>query len=485
MRTRASWVRNICIFMLALVISACGGGGGGGAPAPGGGGGGTPPPPGPGTVLGSALLLESAAPQARNPQVAVTAGGAAIAVWGQADGNNQSHIWARHYVPGQGWDTAVSIDNAGATRNAIGAPSIAIDGQGRAVAAWVQPDPNIQNDIGSLWTNRYDPVTGWGTAALIETGASYVTNPKVAMNSAGIAVVVWTQFDGAHSRAFINRQRAGQTVWDGPITLDDNTTHVESLWPTFLNVAIDASGNTAVTWVQPDATTSTTSNLNAAYIPATAVWANSTGSVTILGQVVKSTLTPTVFFWVSLVANNNGEAIVAWDLWRTDTATSTLTFALYARHFAAGSWAAPVALGEGATPKLASDGSGHTLLVASANNSVINNSSALAIAHSAASGWGNRVLIDGAPGTTPEIAMNTAGHAMALWSYVDGTYPNNHYRLRASYYDGTAWSTAGQLDNQGTGDISSYVVGLDGAGYATALWLQDGYSVWTNRFAAP
>ena len=487
MHTMTGRAWRIMILMLALVVSACGGGGGGGggAPAPGGGGGGTPPPPGPSTVLGSALLLESATPQARNPQIAVTANGAAIAVWAQSDGNNLSHIWARHYAPNQGWDTAASIDNAGATKNAIGAPSVAIDGQGRAVAVWVQPDLITPNDIGSLWVNRYDPTTGWGTATVIDSGTSYVTLPKVTMNTAGTAVVVWTQFDGTHSRAYANRLRAGQTAWDGPITLDNNTTHVESLWPTFLNVAVDSIGNTAVTWVQKDATTATTDNLNAAYIPATATWVNGVGGVTTLGQAIDSATTTTTLFTASLVANNNGEAIVAWDLWSNDTATSTLTFALHARQYSAGGWVAPVALGEGTTPKLASDGLGHTLLVASAANSAINNSSALAIAHSSTSGWGNRTLIDGASGATPEVAMNASGNAMAVWSYVEGTYPSNRYRLRASYFNGTTWSTAGQLDNQGTGDTSSHVVGLDGAGNATALWLQDGYSVWANRFGSP
>lgn len=485
MQAKARGTGKIWIFILALGMAACGGGGGGPSP-----GGGTPlPPPGggtpPGSVLGSASLLENATPQARNPQIAVTGNGDALAVWAQADDSGQSRVWARHYVNGQGWEALQVIDNAGATRNAIGAPSVAIDSQGRAVAVWVQPDPNTANDIGSLWANRFDPVTGWGTAALIETGTSYVTIPRVAMNSAGTAVVVWTQFDGAHSRAYANRLRAGQSAWDGAITLDNNSTHVDSLWPTFLNVAIDQAGNAVVTWVQPDATVASTDNLNAAYIPSGAGWTNGAGSVTTLGQAVDSTAVTTALFSVSLVANNNGEAIVAWDLWSTDTATSVVSFSLQARQFAAGNWSAAAALGEGVGPKLAGDRAGNSLLVAGSINSAINNTGALSIAHSSATGWGARTFIDGAVGTTPVVAMNAQGHGMAVWSYVEGSFPSTRYRLRASRFNGTTWSAAGPLDNQGTGDMSSYVVGLDGTDNAIALWLQDNYSVWANRFQVP
>jgi len=478
---------GVVIVAASLLLSACGSGGGGGGGGNGGGGGGNPPPPPPPPtgVLGTAERLEDATPQAKFPRIAVAPSGAAVAVWNQADGNGRARIWARAYVPTSGWFPAVEIDNAGATRNAIGAPSVAIDQQGRAIATWVQPDPATPTDIGSLWANRYDPATGWGLAELIDTRTTYVTNPKVAMNGAGTAVVVWTQFDGTHSRVYANRSRAGTASWDGPVTLDDNTTHVDSLWPAFLNVSLDSAGNTVVTWVQPDAVTATTNNLNAAYIAAGTTWADGAGVVATLAQAVQSSATTTALFSVSAVANQVGEAIVAWDLWSTDTATSTLTFSLFARQFVTGAWAATAPLGEGVAPKLGTSGAGATILTAAGNNVAINNSSVLIIPHASGTGWGNRRFLEDVNGSAPEIAMSSDGRAMVLWNYIEGTPPATRYRLRANFFNGAAWSTPDNLDNQGTGDMMNYVVGLDGQGYAIALWLQDNFSVWANRFSFP
>lgn len=477
------WLGLGVLAISGSLLAGCGGGSGTPSPQP---GGSPPPPPPPSSgVLGSAELLETAAAAARFPRIAVAPTGAAVAVWNQADGAGRTRIWARAYAPTGGWQPAIEIDNAGATRSVIGAPSIAIDHQGRAIAAWVQPDPGTTGDVGSLWANRYDPASGWGIAELIDTRSSYVTNPKVAMNGAGTALVVWTQFDGVHSRAFANRSRAGTNSWDGPVTLDDNTTHVDSLWPTFLNVALDSTGNAVVTWVQPDAATVTTDNLNAAYIAAGSAWSDGAGVVTTLAQAAQSAATATTFFSVSAVANHAGEALIAWDLWSTDTATSAPTFSLFARHYATGSWGATAALGEGVAPRLASSGAGEALLSAAGINAAVNNSGVFVVAHASGTGWGVRSFLEDAAGSAPEIAMNSEGRAMVVWNYVDGAPPATRYRLRASYFDGAAWSTPGNLDNQGAGDMLNYVVGLDGQGYAIALWLQDNFSVWANRFRAP
>jgi hypothetical protein len=172
-------------------------------------------------------------------------------------------------------------------------------------------------------------------------------------------------------------------------------------------------------------------------------------------------------------------------LWSTDSATTTLSYSLHARHYATGGWGVSTALGEGVAPKLATDGAGSTLLAAAGINAAINNSSAFVVAHASTGGWGTRRFMEDVAGSAPEIAMNGAGRAMVLWNYVDGAAPATRYRLRASYFDGAAWSTPGNLDNQGTGDMLNYVIGFDDGNNATALWLQDNYSVWANRFAAP
>jgi hypothetical protein len=71
-----------------------------------------------------------------------------LAVWDQSDGT-RSNIWSNRYTPTGGWGTAerIETDDAG---NALG-PHVAIDGGGNAVVVWDQSDGTRAN----IWSNRF------------------------------------------------------------------------------------------------------------------------------------------------------------------------------------------------------------------------------------------------------------------------------------------------------------------------------------------
>jgi hypothetical protein len=197
-----------------------------------------------GTGWGTAKLIETNnAGDASQPQVAMDSSGNAIAVWYQYDGN-WSSIFANRYVAGTGWGTAelIETDNAGDARE----PQIAVDSSGNAFAVWYQWDGTRY----SIFASRYLAGTGWGAVKLIETNnAGDASQPQVAMDSSGNAIVVWEQSDGTRYNICANRYIAGTGWCSAKFIETDNAG--DALYP---QIAMDTSGNAIAVWGQSDGT---------------------------------------------------------------------------------------------------------------------------------------------------------------------------------------------------------------------------------------
>jgi hypothetical protein len=123
------------------------------------------------------------------PQVAVDAQGDAVAVWTYYEGPN-STIWSNRFTPSSGWGTAERIDNN--TEGHAHGAQVAVDAQGDAVAVWSHQDPTYYSTI---WSNRFTPSGGWGTAGRIDNNTEgQADGAQVAMDPSGNAVVVWAQW---------------------------------------------------------------------------------------------------------------------------------------------------------------------------------------------------------------------------------------------------------------------------------------------------
>jgi hypothetical protein len=69
----------------------------------------------------------------------------------------------------------------------------------------------------SIWSNRYTPSFGWGTAEPIETwDGGRAREPEVAMDTNGEAVAVWSQRTGGADRIWSNRLRWRDADTGGP-----------------------------------------------------------------------------------------------------------------------------------------------------------------------------------------------------------------------------------------------------------------------------
>jgi hypothetical protein len=117
--------------------------------------------------------------------VAVDLNGNATAAWVQTRYPAPDEVWSNRYIPGTGWGTAERID-IGDTGDA-GPPQVAVDLNGNATAVWAQYDGTRPN----IWSNRYTPSGGWGTAVLIETDTDDANAPQVAVDPNGNVTAVW------------------------------------------------------------------------------------------------------------------------------------------------------------------------------------------------------------------------------------------------------------------------------------------------------
>ncbi|MEW6681640.1 MAG: hypothetical protein AB1451_01785 [Nitrospirota bacterium] len=189
-----------------------------------------------------AWRLDDGLGDAIEPHVAALPDGSAVVIWRQFDGSAYS-LYATHYDPATGWgspkpieshhDDAVYPDLCGdgkgnalavwlerrcierrcvesngriarydagaegwsrAVRLVPGASDIktACDATGRAIVIWVQ---NGAFGLPHIWSNRYDPVQGWGTPRPMKPDRRSSAHPAVAMNAQGAAVAVWEHFD--------------------------------------------------------------------------------------------------------------------------------------------------------------------------------------------------------------------------------------------------------------------------------------------------
>jgi hypothetical protein len=127
--------------------------------------------------------------------------------------------------------------------------------------------------------------------------------------------------------------------------------------------------------------------------------------------------------------------------------------------------------------RIATDSAGNTLVLWAANGVIFYNR------HTPASGWAHDAVVEGTglpvstligPANEPEMALNSAGQAVAIWRQgiaIEFNLPND-YDLWSSRYDmaTNTWTAPQQLeDGPGTQFYGKSLV-IDDGGTATALW---------------
>jgi hypothetical protein len=436
-------------------------------------------PPGPGpapapvakTWKTPSLIETSDAGDALYPAIAVDASGNAIAVWSQANGMN-ADTYANRYTPVTGWGTAQLIGSVGAgkARN----PQIATDGSGNAIAVWTQLD----NTEYSIWSNRYTPTSGWGSAILLEADAGNSFAPKIVIDPVGSATVIWSQ------NIRTSPTSASSNIWAKRFTLASGwmgTTLLgtdNSLDTNLPEVAADSSGNVIATWRQFDGNRF---NIAAKRFTPETGWSS---MALIATNDVGTANFPRVAFDAS------GNAIAVWQ-----QANNRQERKIWAnRYIPATGWGQAQMIqtnsdvGNALNPTISVDRAGNAIALwhqsAGGPHNIWSNR------FSPTLGWGNDQLIESGAGGAlfPEVKFDNDGNAIAVWSQSDGSR-NDIWANRFTLAGG--WSGAVLIETNDGGEADSPQIAIDASGNAIVVWSQASnqafdstrrYSIWSARF---
>ncbi|HKZ64201.1 MAG TPA: hypothetical protein VJ400_07150 [Thermoplasmata archaeon] len=195
---------------------------------------------------GVAEVIEEIDTFAMLPDVAVDGLGNAIAVWEQVPlggPDARAVIWANRYADGEGWGTAVRIQQTDlrGTEPAIGA-----DTEGNAIAIWFE-ETAPRTDANSVWSNRFLVGQGWGVAERIDENPwPHAWGIQLAVDGQGDAIAAWTEYDASlHGDAWYNRFVAG-AGWGAAERLETS----DAEWTGVLSLRGNRGGTTFAVWDQ-------------------------------------------------------------------------------------------------------------------------------------------------------------------------------------------------------------------------------------------
>jgi hypothetical protein len=173
--------------------------------------------------------------------------GNAVITWSQFDGGNRQ-IFKSEYRNGawthpSGLSDNISPDGQGASN-----PVVAMDDNGSAIITWVQNDGSNMQIFKSEYRNG-----AWTHPSSLSDNISPdgqdAARPWVGMDDNGSAIITWVQNDGSNMQIFVSEYRNG--AWTHPSGLSDNISPDDQNadWP---RVAMDNNGNAIIVWNQND-----------------------------------------------------------------------------------------------------------------------------------------------------------------------------------------------------------------------------------------
>lgn len=366
------------------------------------------------------------------------------------------------------WGSAIQIenDNTGNAEN----PTVAFDSQGNAITVWHQNDGTRYN----IWANHFNKVNNlWAGAMLIETdntGDAY--QPKITFDNNGNAMAVWRQLKNNLFNIWGNRFDAHSNSWGSATLIETNNTG-HAFNP---QIAFDNNGNANAVWYQYNGTlyniwTNRFDKNNNRWGTATLIETNNAGHA----------LNPQIAF------DSNGNAI---SVWQQHDGTR---YNIWANHFDSTSnrWHSATLIetdnaGNASSPQIAFDDNGNAIVVWNQTDGSHYNIWANRFDGSFNS-WHTATLIEtdnAGNASSPQIAFDSSGNAMAVWQQYDGTHINiwaNRFNV-----NNNRWSNPTLIEAGNVGNASSPQISFDDNGNAMTVWNQsdggDHNNIWANRF---
>lgn len=342
------------------------------------------------------------------------------------------------------WRSSLDIDDS--SGGASGAPSLAVNDEGRALVAWHQRDG--AGDY-SIYRSLYTPEQGqWSTAALLETNGGNAQLTDVAINNDGDVVVVWMQYGTSEYDLWANYYDSEADSWSGAQVLESDP--LSAVSPA---VAIDSNGRAAVVWKQ----SGLQSNL---YEPGTG-W----GSV----EEVSST---TNMNSPKITVDGQGEFSVVWTM-----NTAGVDDIYVSRWAESDGWQTPVNIesddaGNATSPSLSATANGDLIAVWEQSDGSVASAWANRFDREAGT-WGTATLLENDDSGDVQdvyVDQDASGNAIAVWQQFDGS---QHRIWSADYNAGTGWKAAGKVETDDTAHATEPRVSMDDNGNAVVTWIKD------------
>ena len=201
-----------------------------------------------GGVLGAETVVANTNLSAPQPTLAVSSNGTAIATWVQFRPSpaNRYGIAASRLSgsPTPTWSTPVLIDNnLGDPPNSVTQDfqRAAIRSTGDGMVVWAQKTGGLFQ----VHMNRLVSGAFTGVTILTATGARQGTEPRVAFDSAGNALLVYREFDASGSQVMARR-------WNGTSFLAAEAVSAYAASVSKLSFSMNANGVAAIGWLQND-----------------------------------------------------------------------------------------------------------------------------------------------------------------------------------------------------------------------------------------
>jgi len=371
------------------------------------------------------------------------------------------HAWSFETREGR-WGSAWRFDHHAGGMSEY--PRIAMTSGGNALGLWKHYD----GQKSYIWTRRFDPDTGWTDPfrhVTPEVEPERSPNlPEVAIDRDRNAFIVTAQFMNGGRDLWAQRFDAALSEWS---TMERLETLPGTLNPA--EVLVDDDGVATAAWAQ-----SGNNSLNvwfSRYEPDSG-WSQADVLIENEGNAEPA-----------IAGDHDGRVVLV-----MQSFCPPFGFCIAASIYREGlGWSEPELVNTGVTtrsqhPRVAMSVNGDAIAVWEQNDG--QSSEVWASRWGPSEVWSVPVLLQTQPGDAidPQVAMDDAGHAIAVWSQHDST---RRVILASHFSPGEGWSAAHPIDLLAGDDSNDVRLVMDRYGNAIAVWVQavDGADqLWANRF---
>ncbi len=403
-----------------------------------------------------------------SPQVALNDDGFALITWRQSDGSKKQVFKSERAINGSWTHPSSLSDNISPDGQNANDPHLAISGSGIALIVWTQFD-SANNQI---FKSERAANGSWTHPASLSDNISPdgedSSDPRVAINDSGIALITWYQFDGSNDQIF-KSERAINGTWSHPTDLNDNISpDGESCYSP--SVAINNNGIALIGWEQSDGTDFQIFKSERAANGAWTHPADLNDNISPDGQMAAGQ---------NVAINNDGIAIIAWrgfdssreKIFKSERATN-------------GTWTHPADLNDNISPdgsdannpKVAISDTGFALITweqpNATNNQIFKSERATNGTWTHPTDFNEHLSLNGLMADTPQVAINDNGIVLITWRQSDGA---NDQIFRSERAANGTWSHPTDLSDSispdGQGAYNPQVA-INNSGIALITWWQ-------------